>query len=297
MRRTGDPMNKFGGTAFYITVPFLIALGVWSYYDTGSATVIGAACIYSILVPIICGVLDSVGAGTARDKEDDRICGKSFKGLDFASIKFRKAMELYSEHHYNDAMHMLQETAEYRLRPREKAVLSFYMGLCYRDMGYPTNAAACFEESDKTYFIMPSVLLCAEHSYADAGNFFKAEEISDKMFEMKYDEKYYRFLWSDRGRVFLRAREPDRAIEAFKQGMDKGLDLCGAYCGTAVAYLMKKDVPASRSYLERAAASGGMGGQDGFFAYYGEIARVLGLFDEVRDIVTCDDEDEAENAD
>ncbi|MGN0696317.1 MAG: tetratricopeptide repeat protein [Oscillospiraceae bacterium] len=299
MRRNNDPMNKFGGTAFYITVPFLIALGVWSRYDTGSSLVIAAACMYAVFVPIVCAVLDEMGVGarteTLMSKEDKQIRGRCFKGIDFASIKFRKAMELYGDDHFSDAMHMFKAVEEYKLRPREQAVLSFYMGLCYRDMGYPTNAAVCFETSDKLYFTHSCVLLCAERSYVAAGNFFKAEEISDRMFEMKYDEKYYRFLWSDRGRIFLRADEPDKAIEAFETGMSKGLDLCGAYCGLAVAHLMKREIPESRSYVEKAALSGGIGGQDGFFVYYGEVARSLGLFEEVGDIVMQDENEDEEN--
>ncbi|MDD7429394.1 MAG: hypothetical protein PUK49_06440, partial [Oscillospiraceae bacterium] len=236
-------------------------------------------------------------AVTAAKSREKPMFGRVFRGLDLASFKFRKAEQLHSEGHFSDAIHAYKEVEEYKLTPREDAVLNFYLGMCYRDMGYPTNAAASFEKSDDVYFLHPSVLLNAERSYLDAGNFFKAEDISDRMFERKYDENYYRFLWSDRGRIYLRANEPDKAIEAFQKGLDAGIDLCGAYCGLAVAHLMKRNVPLSRSYVEKAALSGGIASQEGFYVYYGEVARSLGLFEEVRDMVMHGGGDEDEEAD
>ncbi|MGN1415791.1 MAG: tetratricopeptide repeat protein [Oscillospiraceae bacterium] len=287
MRGPGDPDYGRMAAELAVSIPIVIAAGMLFYRETGSVDIIYIAVVYIVFIlPLI---FRSV---SEAKKKDEPLFGKTFRGLDFASFKFRKAESLHSEGHFSDAIHTYKEVEEYRLTPRETAVLYFYMGMCYRDMGYPTNAAASFERSDEVYFLRPGVLLNAERSYVDAGNFYKAEEISDRMFERKYDENYFRFLWSDRGRIFLRANVPDRAIDAFEKGLDAGLDLCGAYCGLAVAHLMKRDVPKSRSYVEKAAASGGMSGQEGFYVYYGEVARSLGLFEEVRDMIMHDDEDE-----
>lgn len=282
MRKRGHTKDRFGRTVFAASALYFFFLGVFDCYAADSTVTLVGTCLYCLVVPL---VFRAVGDACSPPVHGASSPFDGFKGIDFASVKFRRAVRLYNEDHFNDAIHLYKEVEEYKLRPRETAVLDFYMGLCYRDMGYPTNAAASFEKSDDTYHLHPSVLLNAERCYIEAGNFFKAEEISDRMFELGYDEERYFFLWSERGRMFLRAGEPDKAIEALETGLDKGLDLCGAYCGLAVAYLLKKDAPRSRSYAEKAAVTGGMINQQGFYPYYAEVAMSCGLFDEVRDII------------
>lgn len=284
MRKRERPNGRNGRAVFAVSALYFLFLGAFDCYAADSAVTLIGTCLYCVIMPLALRASEDVlsfhkNAGEAASPF------AAFKGIDLASVKFRRAVRAYDEGHYNDAVHLYKEVEEYKLSPRETAVLIFYMGLCYRDMGYPTNAAVCMERSYDTYQLHPVVLLNAGRCYAEAGDFFKAEEISDRMLEMKYDEERYFFLWSERGRMFLRAGEPDRAIEALETGISKGLDLCGAYCGLAVAYLLKKEPSKSREYAEKAAVTGGMINQQGFYPYYAEVAQSCGLFNEVRDII------------
>lgn len=283
MRKWERPKDRSGRTVFAVSALYFLFLGAFDCYAADSAVALIGTCLYCVIMPLALRASEDVLPFRKNAEEASPFA--AFKGIDFASVKFRKAVRSYDEHHYNDAIHLYKEVEEYKLSSRETAVLNFYMGLCYRDMGYPTNAAACMEKSDDTFPLHPVVLLNAGRCYTEAGNFFKAEEISDRMLEMKYDEDRYFFLWSERGRMFLRAGNPDRAIESLETGISKGLDLCGAYCGMAVAYLLKKEPQKSREYAEKAAVTGGMINQQGFYPYYAEVARSCGTFDEVRDII------------
>ena len=181
---------------------------------------------------------------------DEYIIKNSFRGTDAASRKFRKAMELMRTGEYLTlSLEIFQEVAEYQLEEREKAVLYYYIGAVYREMGYPTNAALYFEKS------------------ADI-------------------EKYYDFLETDRGRIYLSEDMADKAFEIYSAAYENGLDKTGAVCGLAVSCLLLGDVEKSRSYYRSASLKADyFSSQRGFDDYYEHIARSCGLYEEIKDIL------------
>ena len=211
----------------------------------------------------------------------------SFRGTDAASRKFRKAMELMRTGEYLTlSLEIFQEVAEYQLKEREKAVLYYYIGAVYREMGYPTNAALYFEKSADIEILHPAVLLNAERSYSAAGNAEKAEELIEKMYSLEYDKKYYDFLETDRGRIYLSEDMADRAFEIYSAAYENGLDKTGAVCGLAVSCLLLGDVEKSRSYYRSASLKADyFSSQRGFDDYYEHIARSCGLYEEIKDIL------------
>lgn len=273
---------KLAAVALFIMI--LAAVTDLLYHGSGMG-------IFSLLIYLAAIIVYTVNIMAYDEKRyslyDEYIIKNSFRGVDAASRKFRKAMELMRAGEYLTlSLEIFQEVAEYQLEEREKAVLYYYIGAVYREMGYPTNAALYFEKSADIEILHPAVLLNAERSYSAAGNAEKAEELIEKMYSLEYDKKYYDFLETDRGRIYLSEDMADKAFEIYSAAYENGLDKTGAICGLAVSCLLLGDVEKSRSYYRSASLKADyFSSQRGFDDYYEHIARSCGLYEEIKDIL------------
>lgn len=217
---------------------------------------------------------------------DEYIIQDAFRGSDAASRKFRRALKLLRAGEYHAvSLDILREVSEYQLKEREKAVLFYYTGVIYREMGYPTNAASYFERSADIMVLHPAVLLNAERCYSEAGNAEKADELIEKMYALEYDKKYYDFLETDRGLAYLRNNMADKAFEIYSAELENNSDPTGALCGLSVCCLLRDDIEKSREYFRSASLRPDISDQRGFADYYADIARSCGHYDDIKDIL------------
>ena len=294
-KKFADRLNSFKKNSFKLVFAALVIMLYSAFSDLfyhGSGMGIFSLLVY--MAAIIVYIINISANDECRfSRYDDYIIKDSFKGLDPASRKFRKAVDLLlTGEYFTLSLEILQEVKEYDLKEREQAVLFYYLGIVYREMGYPTNAAVYFESSADIEIVHPAVLLNAERSYAAAGNTDKAEEIIDRMYSLEYDKKYYDFLETERGRIYLNNNNAEKALEIYSAAYENGLDKTGAICGIAISYLLLGDVEKSKKYYRTAAVkSDYFSSQHGFEEYYGHIARSCGLYDQVKDILRTDEQE------
>lgn len=279
-------MNRFHEfmRSFQKTAPAVLLLGavyVFGGYTGGIDSERVLFCYaLTVILAVVAAIIDTEISPDRYARYYTSVIGKTFRGLDRASFQFRKGVRLLCERHYAAALDTLLGVEDYQLSDREKAVLFFFTGTCYRNMGYPTNSARYFVESLASGMCHPDAELGAARGYAAAGSVNEAKEFYDKLFEKNYHKLYYPFLYTDLGMMYLKAELPDEAIGCFRQGIDENMDVHSAYGGIAAAYLVKKDVRTSLEYFRRVAVSN-MADFEGFIVYYINIAKTHGCYDEV----------------
>lgn len=279
-------MNRFHEImrSFQKTAPAVLLLGAVYIFGgyTGKLSSERVLFCYAVTAGIafLGALIDSAVSPDRYARYYSSVIGKTFRGLDRASFQFRKGVRFLCERHFAAALDTLLGVEEYSLSEREKSVLYFFTGTCYRNMGYPTNSAKYFVDSIASGMIHPDAELGAARSYAAAGSINEAKEFYDRLFEKNYHKLYYPFLYSDLGMMYLKAGLADEAIGCFQQGIDEKMDVHSAYGGIAAAWLIKDDVQKSLEYFRRVAISN-MADFDGFVVYYINIAKAYGCYDRV----------------
>lgn len=270
----------YGVLKRYTAIAALIALLlVWFGVDAGLYKNYAIIIVYFItgILPAWIWSAYDWKKNTVR-KYDSGIIGSCFGGIDRASLKFRKGMRFLFSGSFNASLNCFQETAEFRLTERETAVLDFYTGMCYRNMGYPTNSAQYFVKSIAEGINHPDAYLNAARGYSRAECINEAKELYDKLFELDYHKIYYDFLYTDMGMMYVRTQHPDEAIGYFNQGIEAGMDVQSAYGGLALAYLLKKDAEKSCEYYRKAVLSN-LPDRESFIAYFRDSADACGMHD------------------
>ena len=92
-------------------------------------------------------------AGT--HKYDSDIVGSSFVGFSKKCRSFDRALELHFNHRVTtslDEFKLLAEEQSDRMTTDEKAIVSFYTGRCYEQLGFYPNALICYERAAEQGF-------------------------------------------------------------------------------------------------------------------------------------------------
>ncbi len=213
---------------------------------------------------------------TPYSEHDKSIIGHCFSGFDRASLLFRRGMRCLADNSLADSLRMLLGVDEYRLNTKEKAILYFYTGVCYRNMGYPTNAAAYFIRSGENGLDIPDVRLNALRCYCRAGSIHDAENIFTEMCSDNLDRDYFNFLYTEMGMMFVRADDPDEAVKYFEKSIELDMDKASATGGLAVASLLKGDLDSGMRYFRKALIAN-IPDRKGFLEFFRTTAQNCGF--------------------
>ena len=186
-------------------------------------------------------------AGT--HKYDSDIVGSSFVGFSKKCRSFDRALELHFNHRVTaslDEFKLLAEEQSDRMTTDEKAIVSFYTGRCYEQLGFYPNALICYERA-------------AEQAVA-----LYEKVLGDS------DSPFRNHVYVDIGRMYLDRNEPSEALSWFNKGIENRHSLPEAYGGAAIAQLMLGDLEES-DRLYRAALVSHIKDPNGFTEYYKRI--------------------------
>ena len=271
----------------YLFVSYCFARFVLSDTDKLTEITISFGAVLVLIIVMFASAFNMTKASPVFSVYDEQIVNGQFRGFDRASILFRRAMDMMSDSHMAAALNCFRGTDEYKLSERERAVLYFYTGVCYRDMGYPSNGASYFMRSIECGMKHPDALLFAFRCYASAGNIGDAESVFSRLTDNNYHVKYYNFLYTEIGMMYIRADRPDDAIDRFSTGIGLGIDSASSYGGIAISYILKDDMEQSRKYFRKAVLAN-IRDIEGFRNYYRIIAQNCGHLSEVADIFAGD---------
>jgi tetratricopeptide (TPR) repeat protein len=227
-------------------------------------------------------ILFSIVASLIEIREDSpdfesRLIGKAFKDAKRTSKTFRKAFSLLHSGDLAGALDYFNELKNEKLGKHERAVLCFYLGRCYEVMGYPTNAAKFYRESLDSDIGIDEVYLIAARAYTSNGSFAEAEEVYDSL--LSRDTKLEN-IYTDLGMVYIKANNPDKALETFSKALKLHHNYSFALGGCALAYLLKSDTVNARFFFSQAIINN-IDDSDGFTEYYCSVAESKGLGEEI----------------
>ncbi|MDR0974146.1 MAG: hypothetical protein LBL80_00405 [Ruminococcus sp.] len=215
--------------------------------------------------------------GSEQPSYDKRIIKDSFQGGGKCSRIFSRAYKLFSESDFAEALTMFNELKEYNLKGRESAVLSFYIGRCYQFMGYSTNASQKFRESIENGIGVDEVYTLCGREMVSCGNFSGAEDIYNELLEKGSDSDY---IYTDMGMLYIKANEPEKALEAFSTSIKHHMNYAFAMGGCALAYVLKKDAVNAKFFFGQAVLNN-IDDIDGFTDYYLSVAETQGISEDI----------------
>lgn len=243
--------------------------------DTSAGMYFGIAAYLICSAAYICGGWIFYFS-TPYSEHDKSIIGHCFSGFDRASLLFRRGMRCLADNSLADSLRMLLGVDEYRLNTKEKAVLCFYTAVCYRNMGYPTNAAAYFIKAGENGLDIPDVRFNALRCYCRAGSIHDAENIFAEMCADDLDKVYFNCLYTEMGMMFVRADDPDNAVKYFEKSIELEMDKASATGGLAVASLLKGDLDSAMRYFRKALIAN-IPDRRGFIEFFRTTARDCGF--------------------
>ncbi len=209
-------------------------------------------------------------AGT--HKYDSDIVGSSFVGFSKKCRSFDRALELHFNHRVTaslDEFKLLAEEQSDRMTTDEKAIVSFYTGRCYEQLGFYPNALICYERAAEQGFrncILPFLTARCTGANGDAE---QAVALYEKVLSDS-DSPFRNHVYVDIGRMYLDRNEPSEALSWFNKGIENRHSLPEAYGGAAIAQLMLGDLEES-DRLYRAALVSHIKDPNGFTEYYKRI--------------------------
>jgi tetratricopeptide (TPR) repeat protein len=229
-----------------------------------------AIILFSILNALI---YDSVN----KPEFESRLIGNTFSGIGTKAKLFRRACDHMHFGDLSDALEVFNTLKNKNLTKREKAVLSFFLGKCYEVMGYPTNAVNYYRQSLEEDIGLDEVYLITARAFTVNGDFTEAEEVYDDL--LSRDSKLEN-IYTDLGMVYIKANQPDKALETFSKSLRLHHNYSFALGGCALAYLLKSDTENAKFFYSQAIINN-IDDLDGFTEYYCNIAESKGLADEI----------------
>ncbi|MCD7731249.1 MAG: tetratricopeptide repeat protein [Oscillospiraceae bacterium] len=261
---------------FYIFVCCIVCVYFETDVNTTAALILGGSVIFYL----------SAGAGAFGDcrelrrrTADAKIIGDCFSGFSKKSRLFSSGFSSFKKNMLDDALEDFKKIEDMDISERERAVLCFYIGSCYRYMGYPTNAANYYSKSIDNNIDSDYVYILAARCCVSNGSYAKAMEIYNLLLGK---DEYFEYVYTDMGMCALKSENPDKALEYFKLSIAEGKNYSFALGGCSLAYLMKKDIDKSKEFFSKALINN-INDVDGFRQYYCSVAEAngcLGLIDE-----------------
>jgi tetratricopeptide (TPR) repeat protein len=208
---------------------------------------------------------------------DKRIIGSNFEGIAPYCRMFHRSYKQLVEGDIADALNGFITVKDSKIKKTEMAVVCYFLGRCYQHMGYPTNAANYFRESiDNGIGIDEVYTLCGREMVA-CGNFTAAEQVYNELLSTESKSDY---IYTDIGMLFIKANEPEKALEAFSTSIKKHMNYAFAMGGCALAYVLKKD-SANAKFFYGQAIINNIDDVEGFTEYYLSVAETQGLSDDI----------------
>ncbi|MBQ2823329.1 MAG: hypothetical protein IJF18_01980 [Oscillospiraceae bacterium] len=264
------------------------AIVLWYYYELDIRYVISIAVLVT-LIYITAAVSVAVNdSGNRKNTADENIIGGSFRGFSKKSICFRDAVDELRSGEFNEALEDFKDIDDEELSDREKALICFYLGECYRFMGYSTNAGINYEKAIDGGLEDEFVYVLAARAFTTAGSYNHAMEFYGRLVEKGC---MFEYLYTDMGMCCLKKQAPDEALEYFEKSVSMGKNYSFALGGKAIAYIMKKDVEKSREFYVKALLSN-IVDIKGFLAYYRDVAEASGCTEEINEFVKLSFESE-----
>jgi tetratricopeptide (TPR) repeat protein len=227
-------------------------------------------------------ILFSIVASLVELREDSpdfesRLIGNAFKGAGGNAKTFRRALTQLRSGDLAGALDLFNELKNAKLTGRERSVLCFYLGRCYEVMGYPTNAAKFYREALENGIGIDEVYLIAARAYTSNGSFTEAEELYGSLLTRGTKLEN---IYTDLGMVYIKANNPDKALETFSKALKLHHNYSFALGGCALAYLLKSDTVNARFFFSQAIINN-IDDSEGFSEYYYSVAESKGLGEEI----------------
>jgi tetratricopeptide (TPR) repeat protein len=213
---------------------------------------------------------------------DKRIIKNTFDGPGSHARLFRRSYKSLIEGDIATALEGFNLLKESKLHGREKAVLFFYIGRCYQFMGYPTNAARSFRTSIDEGIGIDEVYTLCGREMVSCGDFSSAETVYNELIEKSAvcAAQTPEFVYTDIGMLYIKANDPDKALETFSYAIKHHLNYAFALGGCAIAYILKNDSKNAKFFYSQAVLNN-IDDLDGFTEYYVSVAETQGLSDEI----------------
>jgi tetratricopeptide (TPR) repeat protein len=144
-------------------------------------------------------------------------------------------------------------------------------------MGYPTNASQKFRESIENGIGVDEVYTLCGREMVSCGDFRAAEYVYNELLKKGSDSDY---IYTDMGMLYIKANEPEKALDAFSTSIKKHMNYAFAMGGCALAYVLKKDAANAKFFFGQAVLNN-IDDVDGFTEYYISVAETQGISDEL----------------
>lgn len=186
-----------------------------------------------------------------------------------------KAVNMLHEGNAEDALDELRELKNECIDIKQKGVISFYTSICYRRLGYPTNAGHEAAEAAQADIMRNDSLLMAARSFKAAHSSSMAVQYYETLLPIAEEKMIFPFVFNEAGWVYVSANEPKAAIACFDKSMEYGLDPSMAHGGMALACLLDNR-PDEACEWYRLALISDISDIDSFKRYSGEICTAYG---------------------
>ncbi len=181
---------------------------------------------------------------------DKEIIGRNFLGPSAKSRLFRKSTELYfggDPRRALDGFLEIGDRYENRMKDSEKAVLDFYIAMCYFNMGFYPNANRYFLSAKEKGFDTESFPIWYARCLCELGDMDEAIEVYKGVMD---DEKNYFSIYArtDLGFFYLRHNKPGEALVWINEALDRHENYAEALAAASLAYLLLHDIEKGEEY-------------------------------------------------
>ena len=184
--------------------------------------------------------------------------------------------DIFRSEDYSSALEELSGLKERGLSPAEAGAAELYTAICYRRMGYSTNAAISARNAAQAQTGMPDTALLAARCYADGGLYSEAEDYYTQLMDTAEKDKIFPYVFAEAGDVYLRDGKGAAAAECYSRSISNGVSLGASTGGMVLAKILEKDIPGARDWYTAAMLTG-VDDQDGFTKRLEQICSAAGI--------------------
>jgi tetratricopeptide (TPR) repeat protein len=164
-----------------------------------------------------------------------------------------KALILYNQNKNNKALSLLRKLLPQCVSRRDSAVVWFFIGACYDDLGQFASAAEAYESS-----VQNDLSIGTAHSnlgiiYKNGGDYEEALKCYENALAVDRDNH---FAYNNLAYVYLDLLEPDKAIEYAMEALKIKANMQEAMQVLALAYSMKHENDKAQEYYQKSVMNG-----------------------------------------
>ncbi len=189
----------------------------------------------SVIPAMIFGIDDPV-----ITEYDEKIIKTGFGSFGKKRRIVTDAVQLMHGGRDNDALELLGELGEMCSREKERGVTDFYTSICYRRMGYPTNAGHAAARAAEAGVMRNEAMLMAARSFNEAKSNTEAIKYYEELILEAEKNRIFPFIFNEAGWEYVAADKPESAEGCFKRSMEYGVEMGSAYGGMALVCIMEQ---------------------------------------------------------